>query len=326
MSQSRHILRTSLALGSGALALVTLAACGSSGSASDSAAVGSGAAPSAQAGGAAQGSGQAGAFQGRNPGTSGQIAAKQGSTLQVQNQTDGQVAVSYTAKTAITAQVAATLKDVKVGSCVTVTPVMSASGGSTSSGTSSSALAAGTVRISAAVKGQCTGGFVGGAGGGFHSGSRPSGVPSGMATSRPSEFASGRPSGAAGGFRGGMMFANGKVTAVSGGGFTVANSLPTRGGSNSGSSTGASSNVQVTVSGSTTYTTTKSSDASALKVGKCVVATGQADSTGAVTADRLVVSDPVNGSCTSGFGFGGRGGQGGQGGQAGAAGQQGGAA
>ena len=73
------------------------------------------------------------------------------------------------------------------------------------------------------------------------------------------------------------------------------------------------------MSGSTTYTTTQSADASALKVGKCVVATGQADDTGTVAAERLVVSDPVNGSCSTGFGFGR--GQGGQSGQSGTGGQ-----
>ena len=88
------------------------------------------------------------------------------------------------------------------------------------------------------------------------------------------------------------------------------------------------------MSGTTTYTTTQSADASALKVGKCVVATGQADDTGAVAAQRLVVSDPVDGSCSTGFGFGrgqggttGQSGQSGQSGQAGTgSGQQGGAA
>ena len=58
----------------------------------------------------------------------------------------------------------------------------------------------------------------------------------------------------------------------------------------------------VSVDGTTTYTTTKASDASALKVGQCVVAVGQADDTGAVTAQRLVVSAPVDGGCSSGFG------------------------
>jgi hypothetical protein len=320
MSQPRPTLRTTVVLGTTALALAALSACGSSSSASGTNAGGS--APSAQADGA-QGGRQAGGFQGRNPGTSGKIAAKQGTTLQVQNQTEGQVAVSYTAKTAITAQVPAALKDVKVGSCVTVTPATSASG-SASSGTSNG-VAAGTVRISAPVNGQCTPGFGGGFNGdGFGRGSRPSGAPSGIPSGMPSGMPSGRPSGmpsgAAGG-RAGMMFASGKVTAVSGSGFTVASSFPRPG--SAGGSTGSSTNVQVTVSGATTYVTTKTSDASVLKVGKCVVATGQADSTGAVTADRLVVSDPVNGSCESGFRFGGRGPQGGT---ADAPGDQGGAA
>jgi hypothetical protein len=104
-----------------------------------------------------------------------------------------------------------------------------------------------------------------------------------------------RPSGAAGGFGGGGMFgANGSVTAINGNSFTVKSSFP--------GASGDATTTTVTVSGTTTYTTTKTSDASALKVGQCVVATGQSDDTGAVTADRLVVSAPVDGACTSGFG------------------------
>jgi hypothetical protein len=91
-----------------------------------------------------------------------------------------------------------------------------------------------------------------------------------------------------------MFGANGKVTAVSATGFTVASQFP-------GTSSQAPRDTTVTVSGSTTYTTTKPGTAAALKVGKCVTATGASDDTGAVTADRLVVSDPVDGACTGGF-------------------------
>lgn len=323
---SRLTLRASLGAATTVVALAALTACGgsSSGSTTDAA---DGAAPSASASGAASGaaggSGQDGT-RGRMPGASGQIAAKQGTTLQVQNQTDGQVAVSYTGKTAISAQVAATLKDVKVGGCVTVTPVTSASDGSDTT-TQPTSITAATVRITAAVDGSCTGGFGSGLGGGF-GGDRPSGAPSGMPTTRPTDL----PSGGPGGNRG-MFGANGKVTAVSASGFTVASSFPR---STAGASTGASGDsgqpttatITVAVNGSTTYTTTRSADASALKVGKCVVATGQSDDTGAVAAQRLVVSDPVDGSCTTGFGFGGgRGGQAGQNASADAS-QQGGAA
>ena len=272
-------LRHTLATTTATVALVSLAACGSSSTGSSTSA----GQPSTQA------STAAGAATGAGNGASGQIAAITGKTLQVQNQTDGQVAVTYTAQTAITAQVAAALEDVKVGSCVTVTPVMSASGAPSAQSGNTGTLAAGNVRISQPTNGDCLGGL---------GTMRPGGSASGFPSGRPSGFPSGRPSGfASGGPGGGRTFAfgaNGKVTAVSATGFTVASQFP-------GTSSQAPRDTTVTVSGSTTYTTTKPGDSSALKVGKCVVATGQSDDTGAVTADRLVVSDPVNGSCTGGF-------------------------
>jgi hypothetical protein len=39
-----------------------------------------------------------------------------------------------------------------------------------------------------------------------------------------------------------------------------------------------------------------------LKVGLCVSAQGNADSTGAVTATSVRISNPVNGQCVVGFG------------------------
>lgn len=292
-------IRPALLAATAAVAVVSLAACGGS-----SANTATGNQPTGQAtsqasgSGSGSGSGQgAGGFAGRNPGTSGKIAAISGKTLQVQNQTDGQVAVSYTAKTAITAQVAASLADVKVGSCVTVTPVVSASGvtsakPSTGSTGSTGPLAAGNVRISQPTNGSCLGGLGGmrpGGAGGSASGSA-SGRPSGFPTKVPSGFGSGGP----GGGRSFVFGANGKVTAVSATGFTVASQFP-------GTSSQAPRDTTVTVSGSTTYTTTKPGTAAALKVGKCVTATGASDDTGAVAADRLVVSDPVDGTCTGGF-------------------------
>jgi hypothetical protein len=55
--------------------------------------------------------------------------------------------------------------------------------------------------------------------------------------------------------------------------------------------------VSVTVSADTTYSTEAAAKASALKVGSCVLATGDADSTGAITATRIAVSDKVDGQC-----------------------------
>lgn len=283
-------IRPALLAATATVAALSLAACGGSSTAT-------GGQPSRQASGGSSGSAQpgTGGFAGRNPGTSGKIAAITGKTLQVQNQTDGQVAVTYTAATTITVQVAATLADVKVGSCVLVTPVLSASGAPAASAGGTGPVAAGTVRISQPTDGDCLGGF------GTMRPGGAAGAPSGVPTIRPSGGPSARPGGRGFGFG-----ASGKVTAVSASGFTVASRV-------------SSGDTTVTVSGSTTYTTTRPGTSAALKVGTCVAATGRSSDTGAVAADRLVVSDPVDGSC-DGFGFRrGTGGQGGQGGHAGGA-------
>jgi hypothetical protein len=68
----------------------------------------------------------------------------------------------------------------------------------------------------------------------------------------------------------------------------------------------------VTVSATTTYLTTETATKAALVVGQCAVATGSSDSTGTVSATRVAVSPPQNGTCTAGFGR--RGGSGGFGG------------
>jgi hypothetical protein len=222
------------------------------------------------------------------PGAFGEIAAVQGKTLQVQNAQSGQVAVTWTAKTEITQQVAAARADVAVGSCVMAgsdTPATDAS-------SDADPVNATTVRISQPVDGSCDGGF----------GSRadaPTGAPSGMPSGAPPSGApSGAPSGGPGGgprvFGGGAV---GEVTAVSADGFTLESTLP--------GSTDART-VTVTVSADTTYSTDAKADGSALKVGRCVQASGDADSTGAITASRIGVSDPVDGQCGGGFGITGR--------------------
>jgi hypothetical protein len=105
---------------------------------------------------------------------------------------------------------------------------------------------------------------------------------------------SGMPSGAPGGNGPRMSMvraAFGKVTAVSGRGFTVKSSAG-----------GQSSTVTVTTSSSTSYTANAGATASAVKVGLCMSAQGSTDSTGAVTATTVTVSKPANGTCTGGFG------------------------
>lgn len=243
--------------------LAALAACGSDDPASTEATdPGAGAATAAGAPG-----------DGQPPGAFGEIADADGKTLQVQGQA-GQVAVTWTAKTEITQQVAAALSDVAVGSCVMV--------GSADQGEDAAAVTAASVRISPPVDGSCQGGFGGD--------DRPAGAPSAM----PSGMPSGMPGGGAG--PGGAF---GEVTAVTAAGFTVESTPP---------GAEAATTVTVTVAAGTTYSTSATADGSALEVGRCVQATGEADSAGAVTATRISVTDKVDGSCTGMGGFGGRGG------------------
>lgn len=302
-----NLLRPTLAAASAGAVMLALAACGGPGSnAAD--------APASQ--GARQQGQQGGAPEGRFPGASGLVADISGRTLQVQGQ-DGQTAVAYSGSTTFTNQVAATLAEVTVGSCVMVTPASTSgssgssgsAGPSGSTGSAPTTIAAGTVRITPATDGSCT------RGDGRFGGTRPQGVPSGAPSGMPTERPSGAPSGRA---RFGFG-ALGTVSAVSTGGFVVAQQQFD---GTSGSAT--TRDVAVTVSGATTYTTTKAAKATALKVGVCVTATGRADDTGAVTAQRIEISQPVDGQC--GFGgfarFGGPGGTGGRAGSAGSGGAQ----
>jgi Domain of unknown function (DUF5666) len=256
----RTVRRTFTAVTGVALAL-TLAACGSSSSGGSSSAAPS-QAPTASNG---QGAGRGG-----GPAAAGTVASVASSSLEVQSTNSGQVTVNFSGNTTFTNRVSATLADVTTGSCVIVT------------GTGTPVTAR-SVDVSAASSTGCNA-----AGGG---GMRPQNGGSG----RPS-----RPSGAnnpGGGGQGGRT--TGKVTAVSGTGFTVQRDNP---------QTGATTDVQVTVDGSTTYTKAESASASALKVGECVTANGQADSTGAVTATTIAISQAGPNGCTVGGGRQGNGG------------------
>ncbi|WP_290802960.1 hypothetical protein [Herbiconiux sp.] len=235
-------------------------------------------------------------------GTSGEIAAITGTTLQVQD-TDSQTAVTYSDSTTITQTVAAALSDVTAGVCVTtVSGGFGGAGAPGSSSTDSSSTdaastAATSVTISAATDGTCTTGFGGAggfaAGGGtpptdFPDGAMPTDVPDGVMPTGAPDGSSG--AGAAG-FGG---FASGLVTAVSGTTITVQTT----------SADGTTSTTDVTVDGTTTYSTTKTADASALVVGACVLAQGESDSSGTVAATSLAVSEAGDSGCSTGFGAG----------------------
>lgn len=273
---------TVLAL-AGALLLTagTLAACGGSRSTTASQAQN-------QSGGGQGGGGQGGAGAGQFPGARGTLAAINGRTLQVQNPATGQIAVNYSASTvfAQTQTVAATA--IKVGDCVTATgPRVDVSG---AAGSASSAptmppttFTATSVQVFAPVNDSCAsaGGFgVRGFGGGAR--------PSGSNAVRPSAAPSGRAN------RGNFgTFAAGKVTAVAADTLTVR--TVARGQQPSQLDT-------ITLTSASTITESVPATASNLKVGLCVLATGKADSTGAIAANRIMLSTAGPTGCSSGFG------------------------
>jgi hypothetical protein len=213
------------------------------------------------------------------PGTTGTIAAVAATSIKVQNPRTGQVTVDFSGSTAITRTAAASAADLVVGGCVAVTPA-TANGGGASTGP----VAAGTVMISQSTGQGCRPGAGMGAGGG---GARPSGAP------LPSAANGGNAARRARGVLG-------TVSAISASGFTVQET--------SGSAT-------VTTSASTTYLKTQSADHSALVVGQCATAIGQADDTGTLMATAISVRAPGPGGCAAGVGGGRRqgGGQDGQG-------------
>jgi hypothetical protein len=223
------------------------------------------------------------------PGVVGTAAAVSGSSLEVQNPTSGQVTVTFTASTPITDTVSVTSKDVTVGSCVTVVGKPSTTGSAASSVTATS------VTISAPVKGNCTG--AGGFGGGGFGGGGFGGGQSG-ATPRPSFSARPRPTGSSGAFGNGQFGgANGKVTSVSASGFVV--QARNRAG-------GSDTSVTVITTAASKYLKTVTAAPSALKVGQCITALGTANSIGAVAARTIRISQPGPTGCVTGFG--GRGG------------------
>ena len=288
-----------LALASVAVLLGGLTACGGAdATATDPTSV------DAQAGSGALEGGSGGNEGFTLPGARGTIAAVDGTTLQVRNDQSGQVAVSYSDATTITAQVTGSVDDIVVGSCVRVT---SPDGTGDDTGDEDSAVTAATVTVTEKVDGTCSaaGGGFGAAGARGRDGTAPGG---GTPPTDLPDLPEGAPDGAAPtdrpegarGFGGGV---SGEVSAVDAGTITVEVSVP---------GDDATTSTSVLLEDSTTVTTTQDSDADSLTVGECVVAMGDADSTGAVTAETIQVSDPVDGACQTGGpgGFGGTGGRG----------------
>jgi hypothetical protein len=228
------------------------------------------------------------------PGATGEIAAVTGKTLQVQNPQTGQVAVTYTGATKITATVTAKASAVQVGSCVNVR----SAGQQGSAASTTGPVTATSVQVSQPVDGRC-GARAGGGGFGGATGTRP--------TDRPSGAPSGGPAGGqrGGGF-GGARPVSGLVTALDGSTLTVASVTFGGGNGNSASAgsapTPSTTPVQVTTTSATTYTRTVAGSGKDLVVGRCVTALGKADDTGAVAATSIASEPAVDGQCMSGFG------------------------
>lgn len=285
-------MRHTTILSIGVAAMLALAGCSTAARAGSPAAtsVGSGASQTGSPGTDGQG-GRFGGF----PGVSGLVAEVTGSTAQVQTPAS-QTAVSWTAKTRFTQQRSTVPTNLKVGDCVIALPAAPASaGGSTSAPTTPGAnrtptsVAAATVEIFPAASTGC--GFGARPGG---NGTRRSGS-AGTATSQPSGIPTPRPSFTGDPRNGGRFGATGTVTALAASSFTVRSTR---------SPAGAGQDVTVTWSSTTHFTALKSASSAAVKVGVCLSATGKPDSTGAVTATTVTVSDPINGSCRPAGAFG----------------------
>jgi hypothetical protein len=221
------------------------------------------------------------------PAASGDIASILGQDLEVQG-TSGQTTVELTAKTAITATVALSLRDVTVGTCISATGTK-ASGGKVD---------ATLVTVTAAVKGSCLerGGFGAGGGAGFRGGSG-GGFPRTTGTV-PARF---RTTNVAGVF-GKVTKVSGSTISVEGIGFAGFGGRPAPGPAKP-TTTPKAGPQTVVVSSKTRYSKTEKVSAGALKVGECATAYGSTNDIGVVSATRLTVTQPVDGSCTTGFGF-----------------------
>jgi len=201
---------------------------------------------------------------------SGQVVSVKTGSFVVKN-SFGSVAdstVSLSGSSSIIEQVSAKISALTKGACVM------ANGAKTSSG----AVEAQRITISAPVKGTCSSGFFG------HGGGRggPGGIrPTGANGSPPARFT---------GF-GNFGFAVGSISAVNGSTLTVK---------------GTSGSTTVTLSGSTELLQMRSVGRAAIKADECVSVRGTSSNDGVtVTAASINLSQPTSTGCNRGFGGGG---------------------
>lgn len=236
------------------------------------------------------------------PGTSGLLADISGSTLQVQS-TTAQTAVNYTSATTFTSTVAGAARDLAVGKCISVRDAAAAIAASTTAAVPvapTDPVTAGSITITDAVDGACTGAL----GGGF--GARDGGPGGGLRGangrdgSQPAEAGTGSADPDRQNGLGGGRGVNGLITKISGDTITVEARSPAPPGTST--TTPASTTRTVATVGTTTYTKTVKASNSALAVGTCVTALGTADDTGTIAATSISVRTAQDGICTGGLG------------------------
>lgn len=200
-----------------------------------------------------------------------------GQLVQINGQTliltaaTGDVNVAFTTTTTFTRTSTAVLADIVPGQCVVATGQKNSAG----------VLTAATVRLSPKTSSGCTAA-------GFGPG--PNASPG--ASPRPSFSPRPTPSGVP------AAFVFGEVTGASGTSITVLSA-------GSGSQT-------ITVPTTAAVTKTSSISSSDLQTGECLLANGPKDSSGAIQATAITITPPgPSGTCTTGFGGGGRPGRGG---------------
>ncbi|HXY91262.1 MAG TPA: DUF5666 domain-containing protein [Acidimicrobiia bacterium] len=235
------------------------------------------------------------------PFASGMVSDISGSTLDLNGRL-GTSKVVVTSSTAYTQVESASTSDIATGDCVRAIGTGSAASGITAT----------TVSLTKPTSKGCTtpraGNFRGqgpntGTGRRFGNGTGPNGgtgqaspnAPSGGTGSRPANF--------------GAAF--GTVKSISGNQLTVKAQVVTPSSSKNKKPKVTTQNVTVTLGDSTTIMQTVAATEKDIAVGACVTATGKTDSVGTVTASRVMISQPQNGACGFGGGFGGPGGFGG---------------
>jgi hypothetical protein len=235
---------------------------------------------------------------------SGKVIAASASSAAVQ-QTSGPQTIAFSSQTRFTSTSSATRASLVTGDCVSVESTdagSSVSGSRPTPGATPSfptTLTAREITItSTSGCPQPTGGQ-----GGFGEFPRGGFTPPPGATASSGAVAGGAEAGGSvpgpTTFRGRFGGAFGTITAIAGSSITVKSTF------------GGSATTAVKTTSSTTYVTTASVSASAVKKGLCVTAIGADDVSGVLNARSVSISQPVNGSCPaqsfSGGGFGGPG-------------------